>query len=73
MVSYYDPPYVQSAERSYKQNAGNEDLANILSNFAEPKKLAEMYRPLVDATSIMTNDINGPYITAMRKLYGDRM
>ena len=58
MIRYDDPPYTQSAEKTYKQNTKNPELAGILKQFADPKELAKMYEPLKDASAIMTNDIN---------------
>lgn len=68
MMKYDDPPYVQSAQ-VYKANAKDQETKDILDQFANPEKLADMYRPLKDVTTVMTNDINWPYITAMAKLY----
>lgn len=73
IIRYDDPPYTQSAEKTYKQNTKNPELAWILKQFADPRELAKMYEPLRDAKAIMTNDINWPYMTAMKKLYWDRL
>lgn len=72
VIRYDDPPYTQTTQ-TYKNTVTNETIKENLDNFANPEKLAKLFAPLKDAAAIMTNDVNGPYMTAMKGLYGDRM
>lgn len=72
VIGYNDPPYWQSAQ-TYIKATSDPEVKKSLERFSNPEKLAKMYAPLKNASMIMTNDINWPYMTAMKELYGDRL
>jgi hypothetical protein len=71
IVAYNDPPYIRTT-KVYVGNRGADEVGT-LAEYADPEKYSEIFAPFKDSVAIYTNDVNGAYFGALKKLHGERM